>query len=150
MKTRPHSGKTGSTRRRNLKYLSIVGLVTLGLTTSGSFQANAVHDDGFFELDRNATNEAAAGEDWTNVCPSTVTGCAGGTAATTSSFVTEASNATIFTGGGSKDDLDITQWLHKDGATPDKDDLAHGYAARYADHLYFGADRRRHVQRATP
>ena len=43
----------------------------------------------------------------------------------------------------SKDDLDIDSgpWLWKNGSVPDKDNLRHGFAARYDDHLYFGADR---------
>ena len=48
---------------------------------------------------------------------------------------------TIFTGGGSKDDLNTTGWKHKNGSTPDKDELLNGYAARYGDNIYFGADR---------
>src|ERR687897_2482926 len=31
--------------------------------------AQAVHDDNLFELDGNALNGAATGEDWQNVCP---------------------------------------------------------------------------------
>lgn len=37
----------------------------------------------------------------------------------------------IFTGGGSKDPLDISQWKYKDGAVPDKDDITNAYAAAY-------------------
>jgi hypothetical protein len=142
MKARHLFGQPGSTRRRSWTSISVTALLLLGLNTVGSSPAGAVHDDDFFELDRNAFSEDAVdGEDWDQVCPATTAGCLGGTTASASSFVTEAANATIFTGGGSKDDLDVTQWLHKNGSTPDKDDLAHGYAARYDDHLYFGADR---------
>jgi hypothetical protein len=70
-------------------------------------------------------------------------------------------DASVFTGGGSKDFADIqSSWLYKDGSTPAKDDLQHAYAARYSvtpdstpptlcpagsnatcELLYFGADR---------
>jgi hypothetical protein len=66
-------------------------------------------------------------------------------------------DATIFTGGGSKDPIDINQWAWKDGAggLPDKDNLLHSFAARYSlppssscpssgtscEVLYFGSDR---------
>ena len=62
----------------------------------------------------------------------------------------------IFTGGGSKDEQDITQWQWIDGSVPDKDDLSEAFAALYvappgttrggasiAGHkiIYFGANR---------
>jgi len=96
--------------------------------------AQAVHDDGFFELDRNAASEAAPGEDWDAVFANTDT-------ATASTFDHDATGASIFTGGGSKDDLDTTQWKHKSGSVPDKDEILDAYAARYGANLYFGADR---------
>ena len=71
---------------------------------------------------------------------------------------TKLANATIFTGGASKDDLDTSGWKHKTGSVPPKDDLADGFASRYtvagydpdgpdgpllapSDIIYFGADR---------
>ena len=51
----------------------------------------------------------------------------------------------IFTGGGSKDDLDIPGWKHKNGSVPDKDDITNAYAAAYTQggdtFIYFGLDR---------
>jgi hypothetical protein len=104
--------------------------------------AQAVHDLGVFELDRNALDEAAAGDDWSKIF-ATAPNCPGTVAC---SFASNGTGATIFTGGGSKDDLDTSNWLHKTGSVPDKDDLAHAYAARYSTAsgqvlLYFGADR---------
>jgi hypothetical protein len=97
--------------------------------------ARAVHDDGLFELDRNATNDAAVlGEDWNNIYT-------GPNTASASSFTFDGIGPTIFTGGGSKDDLNTTSWLHKSGSTPAKDELLDGFAARYGDNVYFGADR---------
>jgi hypothetical protein len=67
-------------------------------------------------------------------------------------------NSSIFTGGGSKDPIDINQWAWKDdaGGLPDKDNLEHGFAVRYSESpsvncpagtnptcelIYFGSDR---------
>ena len=58
--------------------------------------------------------------------------------------------STIFTGGGSKDEQDITQWAWKLGSAPDKDELVAGFSALYnptsgvrKDHdlIYFAANR---------
>lgn len=141
-------GPTGSRRRRRFMIGPFLLIAACALMFTAG--AQAVHDDGLFELDRNAVDDgfvgASGGEDWNLVCPTTTPvgtapGCLGGTAAAVSRFVTDAPNSTIFTQGGSKDDLDTTQWRHTDGSVPDKDDLLHGFAARIGDNLYFGADR---------
>jgi hypothetical protein len=130
--------------------------------------ALAVHDTGAFELDGNATNAAATpGDDWDNVCHqvlgndcSTTDNTNGATAV---DWVAEPNlNSTIFTGGGSKDPQEISNWQWKNGAggLPDKDNLLHSFAARYSlpstgattgtcpsgtalkcELLYFGSDR---------
>jgi len=121
----------------------------------------AVHDTGRFQLDGDAkqsTNTAgtpAAADDWDNVCythaitPVALGGgglstadavllCGTGVGTTNSvatSWVAEPNPAsTIFTGGGSKDPIDISSWAWKDdsNAPPDKDNLIHAYAARYS------------------
>jgi hypothetical protein len=95
----------------------------------------AVHDDGIFELDRNTADDAGtAGEDWENVI-------AGTSSAGAVSVVHDAANASIYTTGGSKDDLDTTNWRHTNGSVPDKDDIQNALAARYGSKLYFAADR---------
>jgi len=143
-------GPSGSPRRRWAILVPLTVAIVFGLIYIGG--AQGVHDVGVFELDRNAIdNPAVSGEDWNKVCPSSTPagiapGCLGGTTASVSKFVTDAVNAagkdtTLFTGGSTKDDLDVTGWHHTSGAGPDKDDLSHGYAARYGDRLYFGADR---------
>jgi hypothetical protein len=114
-------------------------------------RAFGVHDDGVFELDRNAIDQAAPGEDWNKVCPASTPagiapGCLGGTTADASKFIVDAVNAagkdtTLYTGGSTKDDLDTPGWKFTSGAGPDKDDISDGYAARYGDRLYFGLDR---------
>src|SRR5262245_51828351 len=86
--------------------------------------ATAVHDLGLFELDRNATAGAALpGEDWS---PGPA-----GAEAFTGIISDNAASGDQFQGGGSKDDLDISQWLWKPGEPLDKDDITDGYAAAY-------------------
>jgi hypothetical protein len=52
-----------------------------------------------------------------------------------------------FTGGGSKDELDIPRWKHRSGTPPAKDDITNAYAAAYTNEddghsiLVFGIDR---------
>src|SRR5207248_2337202 len=100
-----------------------------------------------FQLDgdaQQATNNGVTatipGDDWDNVCHRVApTACPTGTssASTKVSWVAEQNqNSTIFTGGGSKDPSPIQDgaWLWKDGAggLPDKDNLEHSFASRYA------------------
>src|SRR3989449_4075117 len=135
----------------------------------GATPAFATHNDGIFQLDGDAKAATyggafgggigCTGDDWDNLytCPSGgLLGCTkatpgvGNSAAAISDLVVDLSPASIFTGGGSKDQMDITQWNWKDGSVPDKDDLVEGFAALYsptsgsrAGHkiLYFGANR---------
>jgi hypothetical protein len=143
-------GPKGPRRRRRFLFVPVLVATALALLYITS--AQAVHDVGVFQLDRNAQTSVPAGalgEDWDKVCPASTppgaVSCLGGTTAVASTFDTDGANATIFTGGGSKDDLDTTNWNWKNGSVPDKDNLAHAYAARYTSggsvYLYFGADR---------
>lgn len=94
-------------------------------------ETQAVHDEDLFELDGNQDDDPAVdGIDWESVDPPEV----------------DAANASIFTGGGSKDINDITAWRNTNGSVPDKDDLQNANAitleATDGDLiLYFGADR---------
>src|SRR5215204_957678 len=127
--------------RRTLVWLTaIAALATVAFVPS----ALAVHDVGLFELDGNVMNEAAPGDDWSNVF-------AGTSAAFSSVFIGAAAEApandtTFFTGGGSKDVNDISQWQWSAGdVAPDKDQITDAYAAAYIlngeTYLYFGMDR---------
>jgi hypothetical protein len=152
-------------KRRGGKIIAAAAMTSIiaGLFLVGGV-ALAVHDNGSFELDGNATNNPALpGDDWDNVCHqvlgtdcSTTNNTSGNGGATAVDWVSEPNlNATIFTGGGSKDPQDISSWAWKDGAggLPDKDNLLHSFAARYTapvtisgvtsphDILYFGSDR---------
>jgi hypothetical protein len=61
-------------------------------------------------------------------------------------FLDGTASTDSFTGGGSKDPADISQWKWSGTPTPNKDTLNSGYAAAYTApnssfHLMFGADR---------
>ena len=134
--------------------------------------AMAVHDLGLIELEGDAVTQIT--DDWDEVCKAvTITNdttssipdqcaTAGSLLAsnTAVAFANDGSqNATIFTGGGSKDPNSLTQWAWKDqaGGLPDKDNLQDAFAARYSipesalcpaagtatncEVLYFGSDR---------
>jgi hypothetical protein len=142
--------------------------------------AQAVHELNLIELDGNAVaslpqSGANAPDDWNEVCKQvTITNdtlnaipdqCASaGSLEASNTAVAWANdgtqNATIFTGGGSKDPLTLTGWQWKDqaGGLPDKDNLQDAFAARYSipkstacpnptpgalncEVLYFGSDR---------
>jgi hypothetical protein len=93
------------------------------------------------ELDGDITdNPAGAPDDWDTI------NCDGGTAAAKTGVIVDGTNKSIFTGGGSKDNINIPSWKWKDGSTPPKDDLINGYAAKFVGAtgdtiLAFGAER---------
>jgi hypothetical protein len=164
------SGATGIRQLRRSLVLPLVAAMILTLLVP--YTAQAVHDTGIFQLDGDAqtsTNTAgtpAASDDWDKVCNQVTGGGLAGcgttavtTGATAVSWTAEPNpNSSIFTGGGSKDPIDINQWAWKDdaGGLPDKDNLVHGFAARYSaspsancpsgtnptcELIYFGSDR---------
>lgn len=112
----------------------------LASALAGASAASAVDALGQFELDGNATQdvETAPPDDWATLH------AGGGSASVFTGVMADPSPQSIF-GGGHKDIQAISQWRHKDGEVPDKDDLTHAYAASYnADGdliVYFGADR---------
>ncbi|TMK83105.1 MAG: DUF11 domain-containing protein [Actinobacteria bacterium] len=90
-----------------------------------------------FELDGNAVSNGH--DDWQNVLAGT-----GGDF--NHSFMTDENNdTTYFTGGGSKDGHDVSDWKYNALGAQDKDEITNAYSAAYinAGHLdlYFGADR---------
>jgi len=93
--------------------------------------AFAVHDEGSFEFDGNALGGGAPGIDWSTLFPS-----GGWSGAIAASFVDDGSLAppdvSYFTGGGSKDPHDVTDWAWTSGdVAPDKDELTHAFAVAY-------------------
>ena len=136
-------GERGSAKRHRFLLLPILATTVLALFWITG--AQAVHDLGLFELDRNATAGAAPGDDWSPNPP--------GATSFTGIIADNAGDGDQFQGGGSKDDLDIDQWLWKPGEPLDKDDITNGYAAAYVSTvdtgdtdigdiiLYYGLDR---------
>ena len=164
------------TKRKLLTAGSIVILVAglLSGTIGAALAVSTGPGQNFFELDAssdlsNGTAPRAAvtdntanatPDDWDRVChtatATTSAQCASAvndhaTARTFDSETTAtgtANNATIFTGGGSKDQGVLSGWGWKDasGGLPDKDNLLHAMSARYGGgttdpHIYFAADR---------
>jgi len=129
-------------RRKIVRVLSVCAIVA-GAVALLRVPISAVHDIGVFELEGDATDDpAVAGNDWSTV------NFGGGTGVIARTGVlADPGNATIFTGGGSKDPIDISQWSWKNdtGGLPDKDNITNAYAAAYSVNgqllIYFGADR---------
>ena len=108
----------------------------------------AVHDEGLFELDGNAVaSSGTPGDDW-NLVKS------GGSSAESTKFIVDPVNSDAddsFTGGSTKDDIDIPSWLWKKAkASQAKNDITHAFAAGYtgttgdtAGHtiIYFGLNK---------
>lgn len=125
---------SGHKRAGLLLGLGVVTIAVSALVFTGF--AGAVGN--IFELDGDAT-DASSGlpDDWTSI-----------TGAIDSAFVTDGTgnDDDTFTGGSTKDDLAISGWKWETAkATPEKNDIAHAYAAAYADNgeliLFFGQDR---------
>lgn len=98
---------------------------------------------GVFELDGNIFESGNPGDDWTTVnCTNT------DNADVKTGVLFDGLGPTVFTTGGSKDDLDVTAWRHKaDQNSPPKDEILNAYAAKYTGSpagdsiLAFGADK---------
>lgn len=108
--------------------------------------ALAVHDDGAFELDGNAVDGAAAGEDWNSVfgivAPFPKTPVFDGFGEV---FIVDTGNSDTGYQGSNKDIHDVSTWEWKPmKVTPDKDNLLNAYAVVENNGdtiLYFGTDR---------
>ncbi|HET7702805.1 MAG TPA: Ig-like domain-containing protein, partial [Candidatus Limnocylindrales bacterium] len=102
--------------------------------------ALAAHNEGIFELDGNALDQAAAGADWQNGAEGSADQFFVG-----ASGEDPANDVGYFTTGGSKDENDIPKWEITDNSVPDKNELLDAYAAVYQSGgdtwVYFGADR---------
>jgi len=136
--------------RRTRRFLIAPVLAAMIVALLVPYGALAVHDTGAFELDGNATSATMtpAADDWDRVCHQVLgTDCSttsNTTGAVAVAFADDAkvvtgicaggTNCTIFTGGGSKDPQEISNWNWKTdtGGLPDKDNLQHGFAVRYS------------------
>jgi hypothetical protein len=109
-------------------------------TTAASHQASGVQG-----LVTRIVTGTVAGDDWDQVFsavqanghptatePNPCSGAnwTGGTAITACDWEHDPDGQTVFTTGGSKDDLDISNWRHTDSSVPDADDITGGYAAK--------------------
>lgn len=122
----------------NTKVVRSLCFCVLGLLWAGA-PALAVDQLGFFELDGNAINDSmGAVDDWEDL------NGGGGSADAFTGVNPDPAPESIFT-GGRKDIQEISEWGHKNGSVPDKDDITNAYAASYNDNgdliVYFGADR---------
>jgi hypothetical protein len=137
--------------KKTVSGLLAVGLIVAAGTLLITSPARSVHDTNprTFELDGNVADDAqTAGEDWSTAN----FGGLGGIQLAKTGVVADPAPTTVFTGGGSKDDLDLNGplsgaggWKHKTGSVPDKDDITNAYAVAYNVGgklvIYAGADR---------
>ena len=97
--------------------------------------------DHVFEIDGNSFLETVVGEDWNQINPAdgqSRTGPVAGSAAQNATFVADVDTAsftdTYFTGGSSKDFIDIEgNWQITTNSVPNKDQINNAYAATYID-----------------
>jgi hypothetical protein len=120
---------------------SIAAAAFIGVTPA--YAANVTDS---FELDGNVA--VTSKDDWATV---NLGGGTGNILARTG-VAADPAPQSIFTGGGSKDDLDLSGplsgaggWKYKDGSVPDKDNIVNAYAAGYNVNgelvIYAGAER---------
>lgn len=123
----------------SLLFVFIIGVFGVAPVYAGNVTDN-------FELDGNVTTGTK--DDWSTV---NFSGGAANILAKTG-VADDPAPQSIFTGGGSKDGLDLNGplsgaggWKYKDGSVPDKDNITNAYAAAYNVNgdlvIYAGADR---------
>jgi hypothetical protein len=149
-RTQPQHAARG---RRRLRRTSAIGVSVLALAAIYTLPASAVHKEGIFQLDRNATtveNPTKLGDDWDVVCKTATAdlapadqlcqSVAGTDHAVARSFDSDVFGAgdDVFTGaqpgGSSKDPEPISGWRYTQSSStsaPDKDDIEHAYTAQY-------------------
>ena len=127
------------------KRAAFLSALLLGFATAAWADTPAIS---LFELDGNSVDDSPEGapDDW-----NTLNGTTGQNGSCTGEcklnvFATDGDGQTIFTGGGSKDNADISSWAYKSGSVPPKDEIQNAYAASYNAPngdviIYFGADR---------
>ncbi len=141
---------------------SVFAVVISSVLLLGAFMLPAQADlnRSLFELDKNTASDAAvSGQDWNDVFADSADDCQdlvpiAGAEIVDCVFLAdpqEPTDTSIFTTGGSKDDLKIqgdpgTGWKWTSGSVPDADEILDAYAIMYTDvnghqNLFFGADR---------
>lgn len=86
---------------------------------------------GLFELEGNTQDAMGGGDDWGGLYADGSKPY--GSSAAFTGILDDLAPKSIFTGGGSKDILDISSWAHTTGSVPDKDDITNAYAAAYVN-----------------
>src|SRR5215210_1733622 len=135
-----------SARRRRLYTFLVVAASLAAAIALTPIAANAVHNEGLFELDGNiADDSSVVGHDWSSFQASLPPA---DTAPVATSFITDGFNGvndTIYFGGGSQNNNDIPSWQWSCGSVSTKSDIEHAFASAYVRDdelfLYFGADR---------
>jgi hypothetical protein len=101
-----------------------------------------------FQLDGNPANDSLTcvygSCDYWNLINQTGSSGAGRGHSALNTYILGTSNTFNFSGGGSKDPNDVSQWAYTSTSTPNKDTLDAGYAAAYNQpdfDIIFGADR---------
>src|SRR5262245_1681158 len=141
---RPNKQEEGYEMAKHVKSpMGILVMVALLIVAGFATKLLAVNPGSFFELEGDIHDSPAGGpNDWeNNLCPS----IDASTALVNTGVVDDPHPLSIFTQGGSKDKLDVSQWAWKDGSVPDKDDIVNAFAATYAGPsttlLYVGGTR---------
>ena len=125
----------------------------VGLLLGFGTQATAwekVQDNNYLEIDQNVASTTQPGvlpDDWDRIRD----GKSGAYATTYDEdpahggIIHDGVGESIFTGGGSKDIQDLSEWAWKNGSVPDKDEILHASAAAYDANgelvVYLMADR---------
>jgi hypothetical protein len=137
---------TAPTRKRRLLTILLVATALVAGVALTPMAARAVHNEGLFELDGNiADNPVVTGQDWSAFQGPVASG---DTAPISTVFISDGFNGlndSIYFGGGSQNNNDITSWRWSCGSVSTKSDIEHAFASAYIKNdqlfLYFGGDR---------
>src|SRR5262245_24621564 len=130
-------------KKLNILILTMVALAGLTFVAPRSWAQSGVDQPGGpFELDGNTQDNSGVGSpfDWESTFPPA-------TPRTSPFPIQDPAPQTIFTTGGSKDINDVSQWKHKSGSVPDKDNILQAAAAAFqlpaggGTAIYFAATR---------
>lgn len=118
------------TIRTALPRCLLSAVLAAGIATTASVRAVDGNPPGLFELEGNTLESGLLpGTDWGELHG----GANPANMITFTTVIPDPAPATIYTQGGSKDINDVTQWRHKNGSVPDKDDITNAYAAAFTN-----------------
>jgi hypothetical protein len=126
------------------RMVAVVALIAPGLLLMSGVGSATTALAGLFELDGNAVDNSGipVPDDWGRL----LTAVPAGVDFTGIVSDVPATDATYFTGGGSKDPIDVPSWKYNANSAPAKDEITDAYGAAYLNAtgqkvIYFGADR---------